>query len=54
MQIKHTHSFFSIKGRKTVRPCKTVEWNSATTCNISVHQVSLKIKVFSVAADSAC
>ena len=43
MQIKHTH-LFSINRRETVRPCKTVEWNSATACNISVQLVSLKIR----------
>ena len=44
MQIKHTHSFFSIKQGETVCPRKNFEWTSATTCNISVQQVSLKIK----------
>ena len=28
---------------ETVRLCKTVEWNSATTCNISVQLLSLKV-----------
>ena len=39
-----TYSFFSIKRVETVRSCKTVEWNSATTCIISVQLVSLKIR----------
>ena len=43
MQIEHTHSFFCIKRGETVRPSKDVEWNSATTYNISVQLVSLKI-----------
>ena len=42
MQINHTHSFFSIKREQTICPCETGEWNSATTCNISVHPVCLK------------
>ena len=43
MQIKHTHSFFSINLGETVRQCKYVGWNFSTTCNISVQLVSLKI-----------
>ena len=50
MQIKHTRSVFSIKQEETVRLCKNVEWNSATTCNISVQLVSLKKLIFSTAA----
>ena len=55
MQVKRTRSFFYffyffyffffsfIKRGETVRPFKNVEWNSATTCNISLRLVSLKI-----------